>query len=97
MVRKITVAFVDSQSGDSREDDIAIEEVELIAPDILVEHDYDGGTAFRIIDEVKDDQSEIEIDLVHNKLFFAKESFEDIDLEWLASASFLDVVRKLAR
>lgn len=94
MVRKITVAFEDSVFGDG---DIAIEEVTLIAPDIIVEHDYDGGTAFRIIDGVKDDQDEIKIDLPYNKLAFFKESFEDIDMEWLAKASFLDVVRMVAK
>lgn len=94
MVRKITVLFEDSIWGGG---DVAVEEVSLIAPDIIVEHDYDGGTAFRIIDEVKDDQTEIKIDLPYNKLAFIKESFKDIDMEWLSKASFLDVVRMVAK
>ncbi|MFE4524013.1 hypothetical protein ACFRCQ_18205 [Cytobacillus firmus] len=94
MVRKITVLFEDSVCGD---DDVEIQQVTLIAPDIIVEHDYDGGTAFRIIENVKDDQTEIKIDLPYNKLAFIKESFEDIDMEWLSKASFLDVVRMIAK
>lgn len=93
MVRSITALFFDSLSGDS---EVTAEEVLLIAPDIIVETNYGGDIAFRLINKVEHGQTEIEVDLPYSKVYSIEWPTEDTDIEWLAKATFLDVVRKLA-
>jgi hypothetical protein len=90
MVRRIKAIFTDSLSGDI---DINTDEVTLIAPDIVVEENYGGDFAFRIIEKISDDQDTIKIDLAHSKLYVIERPSESVDMNWLAAASFLDVVR----
>jgi hypothetical protein len=90
MVRRIKAIFTDSLSGDM---DVSVAEVTLIAPDIVVEEDYGGDLAFRIIEKICDDQDTVEIDLPHSKLYVIEKPSENIDMNWLATASLLDVIR----
>jgi hypothetical protein len=90
MVRRIKAIFTDSLSGDT---DVSVAEVTLIAPDIVVDEDYAGDFAFRIIEETSDDQDTVEIDLPHSKLYVIEKPSENIDMNWLATASLLDVIR----
>jgi hypothetical protein len=90
MVRRIKALFTDSLSGDM---DVSVAEVTLIAPDLIVEEDYGGDFAFRIIERIGDDQDTVEIDLPYSKLYVMEKPSENVDMNWLAAASFLDVVR----
>jgi hypothetical protein len=90
MVRRIKAVFTDSLSGDM---DVSVAEVTLIAPDIVVEEDYGGELAFRIIEKISDEINTIKIDLPYSKLYAMEKPSESIDMNWLATASFLDVIR----
>lgn len=90
MARRIKAIFIDSLSGDM---DVSVSEVTLIAPNIIVEEDYGGDFAFRIIESVSDDQDRVTIDLPYSKLYVMEKPSESVDMNWLATASFLDVVR----
>lgn len=95
MVRSITALYFDSLSGDS---EVTAVEVLLIAPDIIVENKYGGinNLGFRMINKVEHGQTEIKVDEAYSKVYSIEWPTEDTNIEWLAKATFLDVVRKLA-
>lgn len=90
MVRRIKAIFTDSLSGDM---DVSVAEVTLIAPDIVVEENYGGDLAFRIIEKINHDQNTVKIDLPFSKVYTIEKPSENVDMNWLAKASLLDVVR----
>ncbi|RVT62781.1 hypothetical protein [Niallia taxi] len=96
-MREINALFIDS--GDSWfEGDES--KVKIMAPNAVLSWKDDGMWAFRVLDEeISDRQDELVIDLAKcASVFVGLESTEngEITAEFLATASFIEVIQKLA-
>jgi len=100
MVRKISVVFTDSESD---EFETVITEATLLTNDVILER-FGSETTVLVTDEpISDEQALAHIDLATCRRleisFLALDNLlvDKYGLDWIANASFIDVIRALAK
>lgn len=96
-MREITAVFIDSGDSYFEGDEI---KAKLMAPNTVLSWIDNGKWAFRVLnEEVTERQEEVVIDLNQcASVFIELESTENVEItaEFLAEASFIEVIQKLA-
>ncbi|MER7560827.1 hypothetical protein ABZ787_12900 [Micrococcus luteus] len=96
-MKEINAVFIDSEDAWFEGDE---SKVKIMAPNTVLSWKDDGMWAFRVLDEeISDQQEELVIDLTRcASVFVGLESTEIVEItaEFLANASFIEVLQKLA-
>ena len=96
-MKEINAIFIDSEDSWFEGDE---SKVKIMAPNTVLSWKDDGMWAFRVLDEeINDRQEELVIDLGKCvSVFVGLESTENVEItaEFLAEASFIEVIQKLA-
>jgi hypothetical protein len=91
-MRKITAIYT---ASDDQEFGTATEQVVLLAPDIVFEEN-EGEWNFLVIAPVSDDQHVVEIDRATVPMYGFATEIEEVNYDFLATATLLDFVRESA-
>jgi hypothetical protein len=94
--RTIRVIYTDSLDPDWTTEEI--DEI-LLAPDMVLETTEVEPNVFVLDEPIKDNQNFISIDRETCRRFYAEflENVSEVDLNWLSTASFMEVVRSFAK
>jgi hypothetical protein len=98
-VRKIKAVYTVSDDPDFG---VVEDEVFLLAPNIILERNYNDAVILIPNEPISDDQNIVHIDRVDCGMLEVEfldgqnERLTDLGIEWLAKASFLEVVYELA-
>lgn len=99
MVRYIRAIFTASDDPDFGEE---MDDVILLAPDMILERFDDEAGIFVLEHSVKENQSIVSIDRANCKRFevdflaLENPKVEELDFRWIAQAGFLQIVRVFA-